>query len=234
MYPLVRALLMAWCMAMSAWSIATVMADEPRVDDRSVATARLSMDWKLAPGTVQGDWLGRAQWLERRGDWPNLLDWGQRWTQSEPGNGLAWFVLGRALAALQRYPEAILAYQRSLRLDPADVHAHNNLGNAYRQRQRHDDALRAYRQAVRIDPAYGPAWHNLGITFFDLRGVAGVARALQRLDASDPALADAWRSLALDYSRSRDERHARDALSLLRGLSDAQRERMFDILLATP
>jgi len=233
MHPLLRVLLKTLCAGMTAWPVATVLAEPPRAQDRNVASARQSADWNLVPGTTQGDWLGRAQWLERRGDWLSLLDWGQRWTQSEPGNGLAWFVLGRALTALQRHPEAILAYQRSLRLDPADVYAHNNLGNVYRQRQRHEDALHAYRQAVRIDPAYGPAWHNIGITFFELRGMAGVVRALQRLDASDPALAAAWRSLALDYSRSRDERLTRDALSLLRSLSDTQREQMFDILLAT-
>lgn len=210
---------------------ASLADGEGRGDAQVIASARFAVDWRTPGARSQAEWLSQAQFLERRGDWARLLDWGRGWTQAEPANGLAWFVLGRALAMLQRYPEAIMAYQQSLRADPGDVHAHNNLGNVYRYGRRNQEALRAYREAVRINPDYVPAWHNLGITIFDLRGIAGVARALQQLHASDPALAAAWSSLALDYSRSRDERVTRDAILLLRGLSDAQRERMFAILL---
>ena len=181
----------------------------------------------------QADWFARATDLERRGDWQGLLDWGRRWTRSEPGSATAWFVLARAYGKLQRYPEAIAAYRLDLRIEPRDVHALNNLGNAYRDSNLLRDAMAAYREAVQIDPDYVPAWHNLGLTFYALKGVAGVAQALQQLNASDPDLAEAWRKLAIEYSLSRDQRVAQKAIGVLRGLDAEKRRRMFEILFAS-
>lgn len=186
------------------------------------------------PALASPTWLAQAQALERRADWAGLLAWGQKWTAAEADNALAWFVLGRALARQNRHPEAIAAYRENLRLDPGDWYAHNNLGNVYRATRRQREALDAYRAAVRVRPDYIPAWHNLGVTFYDLKGPAGVADALRRLHASDPGLAQAWRGLAIDYSLSRDPRVAAAAIRILRGLSDAERERMFAILLTPP
>ena len=186
------------------------------------------------PAAAAPDWLAQAQALERRADWSGLLAWGQKWTEAEADNALAWFVLGRALALRGRHQEAIAAYRENLRLDPGDWYAHNNLGNVYRATQRRREALDAYRAAVRAQPDYIPAWHNLGVTFYDLKGPAGVAEALRRLHATDPGLAEAWRGLAIDYSLSRDPRVALAAIRILRRLSDAERERMFAILLTPP
>lgn len=179
-------------------------------------------------------WLEHAQSLERSRDWRGLLVLGQQWTQAETDNALAWFVLGRALGKLGQYPEAIGAYRRNLLLDPFDIYAHNNLGNIYRATQRYREAMEAYHAAVRSSPDYIPAWHNLGLTFYDLKGAAGVAEALLRLQATHPVLADAWRRLAVEYSLTRDARVAQGAILILRRLSDAERERMFVILLGQP
>ena len=57
-----------------------------------------------------------------------------------------------------------------------------------------------------------------------------MAQALQKLQATDPVLADVWRPLAIEYSITRDERVARQAVRVLRGLSATERARMFGIL----
>ncbi len=192
----------------------------------------------LAEGTAaqaslsQAEWVQQAQLLERSRDWAGLLQWGQAWAQADAGNPLAWFVQGRALHQLGRLPEAIEAYQQNLRIAPDDVLARNNLGNAYRDSGRPRDAMLAYRAAVETDPDYIQAWQNLGLTFYLTKGEAGVIQALQKLQATDPALADVWRKLAVDYSITRDKRVARDAVRVLRGMSAAERERMFGILFA--
>ena len=178
------------------------------------------------------DWVRQAQVLERRGDWSGLLAWGQDWAQMDAKNPLAWFVQGSALSELRRYPEAIAAYQQNVRIAPYDVFARNNLGNALRDSGRPREAMQAYRAAVEINPDYIQGWHNLGLTFYLTRGQAGVAQALQQLQATDPELADVWRKLAIDYSITRDERVAREAVRVLRGLSPAERARMFGILFA--
>ena len=183
----------------------------------------------LAP-RPQAEWVRQAQALEKQGDWPGLLAWGQSWAQADTKNPLAWFVQGRALGELGRFSEAITAYRHNLRLAPGDVLARNNLGNAYRDSGRTREAMEAYRTAVEADPDYVQAWHNLGLMFYLARGEAGVAQALQKLHAIDPQLAEVWRALAVEYSITQDPRVAREAVRVLRGLSKAQRARMFGIL----
>jgi tetratricopeptide (TPR) repeat protein len=178
------------------------------------------------------DWLDRAKILESQEDWVGLLDWGQRWTREEPGNPLAWYVLGRANNELSRYSEAIAAYQQNLRLDPADVHAHTSLGNAYRNSQRYHEALNAYREALRVKPDCVRSWRNLSLTYLSLKGVAGVTQALQALRQHDPELAEAWQKLAVEYAATKDERLAQQALKVLQALDAARLERMLAILFA--
>jgi tetratricopeptide (TPR) repeat protein len=187
---------------------------------------------KLPGARSQADWVQRAQALERSQDWTGLLELGQDWAQADARDPLPWFVQGRALNQLGRLSEAIAAYQENVRIAPGDVLARNNLGNAYRDSGRPREAMLAYRAAVEIDPDYIQAWHNLGLTFYLSKGQVGVVQALQRLQATDPALAEVWRKLAIDYAITRDKRVARDAVRVLRGLSAAERARMFGILFA--
>lgn len=195
-------------------------------------TFGLDRDQAALAARSQAEWVSRAQALERRADWPGLLAWGRAWAQADAQSPLAWFVQGRALAEMGRHAEAIDAYRQNLRLAPRDVWARNNLGNAWRDSGRPREAMQAYRQAVETDPDYLPAWHNLGLTFYLTKGEAGVTQALQRLQAVDPQLADVWRVLAVEYSLTRDPRVGREAVRVLRGLSDARRARLFDILFA--
>jgi tetratricopeptide (TPR) repeat protein len=180
----------------------------------------------------QAEWVRQAQALEKRADWMGLLAWGRAWAQADARNPLGWFVQGRALAEMGRFSEAIAAYRQNLRLAPRDVWARNNLGNAWRDSGRPREAMQAYRAAVETDPDYFPAWHNLGLTFYLTKGEAGATQALQKLQAADPELADVWRRLAVEYSLTRDPRIAREAVRVLRGLSEARRARLFGILFA--
>ncbi len=185
------------------------------------------LDGRAAP---RADRIVQARALERRDDWPGLLVLGRDWARAEPDNSLAWFIQGRALAALGRHAEAIAAYENNLRLAPGDVLARNNLGNAWRDSSHPREAMRAYRAAVEADPDYLQAWRNLGLSFYLAKGQAGVARALERLRATDPALAELWQRLAVEYSATRDARTAEAATRALRGLSAARRARLLDIL----
>lgn len=194
------------------------------------ASALGASDTTQPAAARQADWLTHATYLERRQDWPGLLDWGRQWTQAESTNASAWFVLGLAYGKLNRSAEAITAYRQDLAIDPADIFALNNLGNLYRDNKQLREANSAYREAVQIDPNYISAWHNLSLTFLAQKGVAGVTQALQKLSVSEPGLADAWRKLIIEYSVSRDPRVAEKATNVLRGLDAEKRRRMFEIL----
>ncbi len=217
------------------WVIGGALVVTPcmaRASDPSAAAAAPAAATATAGAVARSQYLARSRELERRGDWQGLMLLAHEWTVRESGDALAWFVLGRALGARRQHGEAIAAYREAVRLDPNDVHALINLGNLYRQSGRPLEALGAYRAAVARNAAFEPAWHNLGIVYFDVKGTQGVVLALQRLQIEDPALAQAWRTLALEYARMRDERIARAAVALLRGLSEQRRNRMFDLLLA--
>jgi tetratricopeptide (TPR) repeat protein len=190
------------------------------------------LDGQPAWQSARADWVAQARGLEQRADWPGLLALGQTWARSDAADPLAWFVQGRAYAALGRPADAIAAYERNLRLAPDDARARNNLGNAWRDSGRPREAMLAYRAAVDADPDYVQAWRNLGLTFYLVRGQAGVTRALERLNAVDPALADVWRALAVNYASTGDPRVADQALRVLRGLDADQRKRLFDVLFA--
>jgi len=196
------------------------------------AAQTFGLDGNQVSQTARTDWIAQARGLERRADWPGLLALGEAWARAEAGNPLAWFVQGRAWLALGRPAEAIAAYERNLQIAPNDVHARNNLGNVLRDSGRPREAMRAYRAVVEADPNYLQAWHNLGLTFYSMKGEAGVAQALDTLRTTDPALAEVWRRLAVEYSITRDPAVAREAVRVLRGLSAAERARMFGILFA--
>jgi tetratricopeptide (TPR) repeat protein len=215
-----RALSLVVLSALAGW--------EPTV--AATQTFGLAGDQAALAARPHAEWVRQARVLERRADWTGLLAWGRDWARADAKNPLPWFVQGRALGELRRFAEAIAAYRENLRLAPGDVFARNNLGNAYRDSGQPREAMRAYRAAVETDPDYLPAWQNLGLTFYLAKGEAGVAQALQKLQATDPKLAEVWRALAIEYSITRDPRVAREAVRVLRGLSQAERARMFGIL----
>jgi tetratricopeptide (TPR) repeat protein len=222
------------------FSSASIAQTRVPVSDPAKATVQVaglgvdaSLTGKRTTGIAhtQAEWVRQAKALERRRDWQGLLDWGRQWTQSEGGNAIAWFVQGRALNELKRNPEAIAAYQQSLRIEPGDVYARNNLGNVYRDSRRYRDAMHAYREAVRINPDYIKAWHNIGLTYYGVKGQAGVMDALKQAWSINPELATAWYRLMVDYSRSGDEATAQEAVRVLRRLKPDEVDRLFNILL---
>jgi tetratricopeptide (TPR) repeat protein len=222
LYALAAALTL--CLASGAIAQVSKSVHEPRDAHRA---APQSMSAPSRP-----NWTRQAIAQEQRRDWQGLMDIGRHWTEAEPRNATAWFVLGRALGQMNRYPEAISAYRKDLEIEPRDLNGRNNLGNLYRDSRRFAEAMHAYRDAVRINPDYMPAWYNLALTFYQLNGMAGVSQALQQLHAVDPQLADAWYKLAIQYLQTHDARVAQEAVKVLHGLNQASREKMFGILLA--
>jgi hypothetical protein len=139
----------------------------------------------VTEGRTQTEWLKRASVLEQRKDWPGLLDWCRRWTNSEPANVNAWYGLGIAYGKLTRYQDAIDAFRQAVRIDPRDARAWTNLGVAYGKLARYQDAIGAFRQAVRINPTFARAWYNLGVAYGksgNRTSALDTVRALRRID----------------------------------------------------
>jgi len=81
-------------------------------------------------------------------DFPDADKWMTRSVQWNPTDAEGWYSLGRIKYNLNRFDEAIHAFQECLRLDPRNVKAEDNLGLSYSGVGRSDDALAAYKTAM--------------------------------------------------------------------------------------
>jgi len=70
-------------------------------------------------------------------------------------------ILGRALAAQGRFPEAIAEYQRAIELDPQVASTHNDLAIALFRVGDTRSAEVRFREAIRLDPRNPDYQNNL-------------------------------------------------------------------------
>jgi superkiller protein 3 len=53
-----------------------------------------------------------------------------------------------------KYTDAILAYEKAVKIDPKFAKAWYNLSTTYHLARRHEDSTKAYQEAVKLDPSY--------------------------------------------------------------------------------
>jgi len=142
--------------------------------------------------------------------------------------------LGRALQALQRFPEALTSYERALALKPDFFAALINRSNALRSLARFEEALADLETALRLQPASPEALNNHGTVLRDLKRLdealvsfdgalmarPGFALALCNrgntlLDLKRPRAALADFETALQLASADPEAHFGRALTLL-------------------
>ena len=106
--------------------------------------------------------LGIAS-ARRNEDYRSALTLWRATAANVPANARAEYNLGDALVEADRWPEAIGAYERALRLEPDYFSARYNLAKALSQAGRLPEALDGYEQAVRLAPANAAVRYDLGI-----------------------------------------------------------------------
>ena len=92
---------------------------------------------------------------------------------------------GTAYQSAGRLPEAVLAYQRAIKMKPTLVEAHHNLGTVYVMQGKLAEAITAYKRVIQLRPDMAEAYVDLGRVY----GFAG------RLDE---AIAEYEKALARD------------------------------------
>ena len=123
----------------------------------------------------------------------------------DPQQAMAHSNLGLALQRLQRFDDALLAYDQALQIDPDDLPAINNYGNMLSQLLRFSEAIVLFERALELSPAWSEA---LGSKGYALIGMARYEEALACID----------RALEIDADLVTARRHREDAL---RGLKEA-------------
>lgn len=121
--------------------------------------------------------------------------------ETDENRAVSWDNLGKALAALDRYEEAVEAHRRAIDLDGDYALPWYNLGNVYQSQERYPEAIEAYRQAIELDEGYAAPWNGLGEIYRELNQSSEAISAYQRALELDPAYAMPYRNLARLYEQ---------------------------------
>jgi superkiller protein 3 len=91
------------------------------------------------------------------------------------------FQLGRAYLDLDRFPEAVSAWERAIKLDPKLAEAYNHLGYLHAERgQKLDQAVRWLQRALQLDPTNGNYYDSLGWAYYQQQKYSAALREIQR------------------------------------------------------
>jgi len=72
------------------------------------------------------------------------------------------YVLGLIAKSQSRAEDAVIQFQRVLKIDPNDVGTNVNLGQIYSQQRKYPEAIAAFRHALAAEPYNATALYNLG------------------------------------------------------------------------
>ncbi len=107
-------------------------------------------------------------------------------------NAIALSQQGSTLFELQRYQDALAAYQEAVNISPDYVPGWSGQGKTLSELKKYEEALTAYDQAIQIQPDYVEAWSGRGFVLRNLQrypeAIAAFDKALQ-LDDNSP---DVW------------------------------------------
>ena len=112
--------------------------------------------------------------------------------KEEPKTAKAWYSKGVNLGKLERYEEALKAYEQAIRIEPEDAKAWYNKGCALGKLERYEEALKAFEQAIRIEPEDAEAWHNKGFALGELERYEEALKAYEQAIRIETEFAEAW------------------------------------------
>jgi tetratricopeptide (TPR) repeat protein len=157
--------------------------------------------------------MDEALTYQQRGDSQGLYRYGLAWTQAEPQNGQAWFVLGKGAAGLGRDQDAVQAFLRTTQLLPDQGFPYNELAASYSKIGEAQLAIKAIDDGEAKASASFTArdWYVFGNarqTFgqYD-RAIADYRKAIAMYPDSD----EVWNNLGTAYQKNGNNAAAIDA-----------------------
>ncbi|ULP71820.1 Serine/threonine-protein kinase C [Nodularia sphaerocarpa UHCC 0038] len=115
-------------------------------------------------------------------------------------NAIALSQQGSTLFELQRYQDALAAYQEAVNISPDFVPGWSGQGKTLSELKKYQEALAAYDQAIQIQPDYVEAWSGRGFVLRNLQrypeAIASFDKALQ-LDNNSP---EVWNAKGETFS----------------------------------
>jgi len=124
------------------------------------------------------------------------IEWMDAALRVNPAHLDAQFDRATALEDLQRYPEALRAYDLVLALQSDFSDALFRRGNVLRQMQRYMEALDCYKWLRAAHPEHAGAWLKEGNCLNDLGRLSDALNCYERAIEADPQYLEAWFNLA--------------------------------------
>lgn len=113
----------------------------------------------------------------------------------------AWKCRGDALFLLQRYPAALVAYQKATELEPKNAKFWNNQGEVYSQLNNYNEALAVHDQALKLDPRNAQAKKGRAIALIGLKKYPEALAELQEGVSFAPEEPTLWEYQGLVQER---------------------------------
>lgn len=125
------------------------------------------------------DWLAEEE---------TLIDTGRRAEGSLPPSDAAVEAYQVGLLAYEenRLDEALQAFERTIKLDPGHVEAHNYLGSVYFLQGRTEEAINTFNQALEFDPDHAESYLNLGLVYQEINQPARAVQMFERYLELEP------------------------------------------------
>ena len=116
-------------------------------------------------------------------------------TQEFPGHPFAWKILGAVLKLKGKINESLVAFKKSVQLDPQDASTHYNLGIILNELGRLEEAETSYKKAITLKPDYSDVHNNLGNFLIDKGESLAAIDSYKKAIKIKPDFVSAWHNI---------------------------------------
>ena len=118
------------------------------------------------------------------------------------------YLIGTSYAQTKEPKNAIIYFEKALKINENHVATYNNLGGVYFELNRYEDAIKIYQKLLIIDPNYSSARNNLAACFGKIKKHYEAINILQRLLKKEPNNFQAYNNLGNIYAEIKKKRLA--------------------------
>jgi tetratricopeptide (TPR) repeat protein len=159
--------------------------------------------------------------LEKKQDWPGMLNLARAQLLREPGRTEWWYLQGYALAQQGQHAAAIESFQKAISISPEDEASWLGLGRSQGALGQMERAIQTYRRALSYRPESAQAYLGLADLYI-LLGQPDLAIPNYRENVRyEPDSAKGWYALAAAYQSTGQRERRDEALQRLRKLDPA-------------
>jgi tetratricopeptide (TPR) repeat protein len=128
--------------------------------------------------------------------------------------------------ALNKFDDAMMSYNKAIKLNPNYADPYSNLANVLCQLERHKEAIINYNEAIKLKPNYAEAHYNLGLALMVLGDYPEADKHLNTTIQLDPKSSEVYYNLSLTSQKlgktEQSELNLRKALELRPDFMDAR------------